>query len=111
MKIIHSDWLDTKIIVFRDIEKYKKHIKKNNLQEFGFSDCTRAFFQSDTNEAGETFIFMCFLDESILLSSIVHECSHVADYIFNWRGIDACTETRAYFVAWLFDKAFDCLKS
>jgi len=35
-------------------------------------------------------------DSVVLVLTIVHECSHAADWIFEHAGMEPCTEVRAY---------------
>lgn len=44
-----------------------------------------------------------------LIELIVHECSHVVDYVFSNTSVKACTETRAYTMDWLVGKAINAV--
>lgn len=39
-----------------------------------------------------------------LVELIVHECSHIVDYVAEKTGCKLCTETRAYMLDWLVGK-------
>lgn len=112
MKTIYSEWLDTEIYVCKDIDEYSKFCKKNKLgkHEFVKSDKTRAFYQYLEHEDGSTLFLMCFVEDEIMVSSVVHECSHITDCIFEFRGIGGDTEVRAYFISWLFNETYSYLK-
>ena len=111
MKIVTSDWLDIQIAIFVDYDDYKRIAKKEKLPLYDMPSGTNAFYQHCSNsETGDKFFLICFPNDVTSYKTIVHETSHIKDMIFNWVGIDACTETEAYFHAWLFGEVLDTLE-
>jgi hypothetical protein len=54
------------------------------------------------NEDGESIVLIALNERIIgedpvtLILTIVHECSHAADWLFEHAGMEPCTEVRAY---------------
>ncbi len=111
MKIITSDWLDIQIAIFNDYADYKRIAKKEKLPLYDMPTGTKAFYQHCSNsETGEKFFLICFPHDKTSYQTILHETSHIADMIFEWTGIEPCTETEAYFHTWLFGEVLATLE-
>jgi hypothetical protein len=102
MRIIYSEWLDTEIAIFDTVQSYLDCAEKHGIPPYDMPDGTLAFYQFAKGKDGKTFFMICFVDGKSSLETVVHETSHLTDCLFEWRGFEACTETRAYFHAWLF---------
>ena len=110
MKVIKSDWLNTQIAIFTNYEDYvKKSAKLKLIEVYDLQVGTRAFYQRCPDDEGFVYFLICF-PEHPSYKTIVHETSHVTDMIFDYIGLEPCTETEAYFHSWLFGEVLEVIK-
>ena len=106
--VITIDWLgELQVAIFTNEEDFIDTIKDMGGAAEKDEKPSRAFCNvSYINDL--PFFSLVFFDTAY--DVIVHETSHLVDNIFEHRGIEGCTETRAHFHAWLFRVVCKVLK-
>jgi len=101
MKTIECDLLKVSISVFKSLKSYKKACKRLGFK----SEIEDLENQSNGYGGVEWFdgipYFFLIIKDVTDLGLIVHETSHLVDYLLEYKGISD-GETRAYFHEWLF---------
>lgn len=109
MKVIYVDWLDIQIRLFTDRESYIAVAEKKEIPVYKISPCTNAFYQYAEATTGDVWFLACFLRDEIEYPTVVHEMSHLTDQIFEFTGIEPCSEVRAYLLSYLVKEAIRLL--
>lgn len=98
---------DNNVAVFHDVsEMVRYHEKVLGAKDHGIDPTyAKAMACSISGKDGAMY-FSMYLPEDAPLSQIVHECSHMVDFLFKHHGVglDVChTEIRAYMLQRMFE--------
>ena len=104
------------VAIFTDQEEAAQYFEKvHGIHNHGIRDRTGiAFAGRLEDDDGRSWFFMV-LPKGVSLKIVVHECSHIIDFVMDLHGVPINvenTEMRAYLLADLFDetcKALDLL--
>jgi len=100
-KLIDIDVFNCQVIVLANKTQLDWMSKKYPANDFFFKNNGGSYYWGDYN--GEEFIILCWLDKE--LTTLTHECVHIAHCIMERNGIPINfenTETQAYLTSYLF---------
>ncbi|WP_065321770.1 hypothetical protein [Tritonibacter mobilis] len=92
------------VAIFRDLEKLSKYHRKVLRITVDFDRSAHAMASEQVDEDGCRW-WSLYLPEETTLGTVVHECSHMVDFLMEAHGVPlsvANTEIRAYLLGVLF---------
>ena len=104
--VLEIDWLHTEVAVFLNVSDYETSLRKLG----GVVEEDELAFHGRTHMdciEGVAYFSVIFISPDIY--TIMHESSHLVDFLFERHGIEPCTETRAYFHTWIFKQLTNIL--
>lgn len=97
-----------KIIISKDIEKViNKYAKKKKWDKDAYiKDGAQVHGYAVSNE-NLTEYYVFYSSESATVNYLIHEISHLVDYILGERDIEDKGEAKAYLIGYISEKVFD----
>ncbi|GAA6162583.1 hypothetical protein NBRC116590_02870 [Pelagimonas sp. KU-00592-HH] len=97
--------------VFKDLDEMCEYFERVvGIKDHGFRDKRAKAMASELTDEKNTHWWAVYLPEEVDLSTIVHECSHLADMVMESHGVPLgweSTEVRAYVLQRMFEQAAD----
>jgi hypothetical protein len=92
------------VAIFRDLKKLEKYHRKVLHIEVNFDRSARGMASEQVDKDGSRW-WSLYLPGDTSLGTVVHECSHIVDFLMDAHGVPLTvenTEIRAYLLGVLF---------
>lgn len=96
-----------KIIIESDIKSIVNRYAAKKKWENGKNYLTYPVHGLTVSESKMKDYYIFYKTESLTVNTIVHEISHVVDFILNEREIEDKGEAKAYLIGYISEKVFD----